>query len=219
MCKIAKEHNVITMLDSSLSGFQYNDLPVDLIVHSLSKYASGTGDVMGGAILGSREWIKKIQASNYWNADTLSTHSAVEIWKGMQTYTLRRDRQASSSQILAEYLEQHPKVSRVLYPGLPSHPDHSTAKKQMKDFGCILAFDPKGDAKTMKSILNKLRIFRLAFGTGFTQSLASPSWLFYARSFPEPQTGPWDIYDTTIRLSIGIEPVEDLIADLEQALG
>jgi len=137
----------------------------------------------------------------------------------MQTYTLRRDRQASSSLALAEYLEKHRKVSRVLYPGLASHPDHAIAKKQMKDFGCILAFDIKGDAQNMKKILNRLRIFRLAFGTGYTQSLASPAWLFYARSFPEPQTGPWDIYDTTVRLSVGIEPIEDLIADLEQALG
>jgi methionine-gamma-lyase len=216
--KIAEENNIITLLDSSLSAFQTEKLPVDLIVHSLSKYASGNGDVMGGAILGSKEWIKKLQASNYWNADALSTHNAVELWKGMQTYTLRRERQASTTLKLAQYLETHPQVSRVSYPGLPSHPDHHIAKKQMKDFGCILAFDVRGDAKKMKDALNRLRLFRLAFGTGFIQSLASPAWLFYARSFPEAQTGPWDIYDTTVRLSIGVEPVEDLIADLNQAL-
>lgn len=217
---IAREHQIVTVLDNSLAGFhQHGDLPVDVIMHSLSKYASGVGDVMGGAVLGSQEWVKRIKSSNIWNTDALSTHAAVEIWKGMQTYQLRIERQSSSALTIARYLDQHPRVSRVLYPGLPSHPDHQVAARQMKDFGSVLAFDTRGGAEAMRSTLDRLRLFRIAFGTGFTQSIANPAWLFYARSFPEVQTGPAAILDTTIRLSVGIEPVDDLIADLEAALG
>jgi cystathionine beta-lyase/cystathionine gamma-synthase len=177
-----------------------------VIVHSLSKYASGIGDVMGGAVMGPREIVKQIKNANVWNTDVLSSHSAVELWKGMQTYDLRVQRQASNALSIARFLEQHPAVSRVVYPGLASHPDHAIARKQMKDFGSVLAFDVKGGAEGMRAVLDALSVFKIAFGTGFTRSIANPAWLFYARSFPEAQTGPWDIYDTTIRLSVGIEP-------------
>ncbi len=216
---LAKEHGIMTVLDNSLSGFhQHGNVPVDVIVHSLSKFASGVGDVMGGAVLGKQELVAKIKNCNVWNTDALSAHAAVEIWKGMQTYELRIQRQSSSAFAIAKFLAKHPKVTRVLYPGLESHPDHVVAAKQMKDFGSVLTFDTK-TPDAMRETLDRLRQFRIAFGTGFTQSIANPAWLFYARSFPEQQTGPCAILDTTIRLSVGIEPLEDLLADLERALG
>lgn len=217
---IAREHQITTVLDNSLAGFhQHGQIPVDIIVHSLSKYASGVGDVMGGAVLGPRDRVVKIKSANIWNSDALSTHAALEIWKGMQTYSLRIDRQSTNAVAVARYLEKHPEVSRVLYPGLASHPDHEVARRQMRDFGSVLAFDLRAGAQAMRETLDRLRLFRIAFGTGFTQSIANPAWLFYARSFPEAQTGRSAILDSTIRLSIGIEPAEDLIADLEAALG
>lgn len=217
---VAREHNVLSVLDNSLAGFhQHGDIQVDVFVHSLSKYASGVGDVMGGAVLGTTERVKAIKNANVWNTDVLASHSAVEIWKGMQTYRLRVDKQAENAMAIAKFLEAHPKVSRVLYPGLASHPDHATAKKQMVDFGSVLIFDVKGSASDMNQVLDSMEVFKIAFGTGFTQSIANPAWLFYARSFPEPQTGNSAIKDTTIRLSVGIEPAQELIDDLEQALG
>lgn len=216
---IAREHNVMTVLDNSLAGFhQHGDIGVDVIVHSLSKFASGVGDVMGGAVMGSRELVSRIKNANVWNADALSAHAALEIWKGMQTYALRIERQSNNALALAQYLEQHPKVGRVMYPGLASHPDYAIAKKQMKDFGSVLTFDLKDGAQAMRETLDALQTFRIAFGTGFTQSIANPAWLFYARSFPEAQTGNSAINDNTIRLSVGIEPIEELIADLDKAL-
>lgn len=216
---IAREHEITTVLDNSLAGFhQHGDLPVDLIVHSLSKYASGVGDVMGGAVLGSKEKVALIKSRNVWNTDAMSTHAAVELWKGMQTYTLRIERQSSNALAIARFLEQHPRISRVMYPGLESHPDHLVAARQMKDFGSVLAFDVKDGPQAMRETLDKLKVFRIAFGTGFTQSIANPAWLFYARSFPEAQTGLSAIADHTIRLSVGIESPDELIADLEQAL-
>lgn len=216
---IAREHNIETVLDNSLAGFhQHANITVDVIVHSLSKYASGIGDVMGGAVLGSTQAVRRIKTANAWNTDALSTHAAVELWKGMQTYDLRVQRQSSNAMAIAQFLEQHAHVSRVVYPGLRNHPDHTIAAKQMKDFGSVLTFDVKGGAQALRAALDSLELFKIAFGTGFTRSIANPAWLFYARSFPEAQAGSWDIYDTTIRLSVGIEPAEELIADLEQAL-
>ncbi len=217
-CKIARDAEVITLLDNSLAGFhQHGNVPVDVILHSLSKFASGVGDVMGGAVLGTKDIVKQIKNANVWNTDALSSHSAVELWKGMQTYDLRIQRQSSNALAIARFLEKHPNVERVLYPGLESHPDHGIAKRQMKDFGSVLAFDTKTPEK-MREALDKMSVFRIAFGTGFTQSIANPAWLFYARSFPEPQTGPSAITDCTIRLSVGIEEPSLLISDLEAAL-
>lgn len=187
---VARKHGITTVLDNSLAGFhQHGELPVDLIVHSLSKYASGVGDVMGGAVLGSTQRVKQIKSSNIWNTDAMSTHAAVELWKGMQTYALRIERQSSNAMAIAQFLEQHRHVTRVLYPGLKSHPDHAVAARQMKDFGSVLIFDVAGGAAAMRAVLDHLQVFRIAFGTGFTQSIANPAWLFYARSFPEQQSG------------------------------
>ena len=119
---------------------------------------------------------------------------------------------------IAQFLESHPNVSRVLYPGLASHPDHATAKKQMIDFGSVLIVDVKVSTEDMRNAVDKLEVFKIAFGTGVTQSIANPAWLFYARSFPETQEGISAINETTVRLSIGIEPAAELIADLKQAL-
>lgn len=216
---VCRSHNVLTVLDNSLAGFhQHGEIPVDVIVHSLSKFASGVGDVMGGAVLGSKQMVSQIKSRNVWNGDTMSAHTAVEIWKGMQTYSLRVNRQSSNALAIAKFLEQHPAVSRVVYPGLPSHPDHDTAVAQMKDFGSVLAFDVKGGPDAMRKTLDNLRVFKIAFGTGFTQSIANPAWLFYARSFPEQQSGPSGIFDNTVRLSVGIECSDDLIRDLDAAL-
>lgn len=217
---VAKEHEITTVLDNSLAGFhQHGSIPVDLIVHSLSKYASGVGDVMGGAVMGSTERVRHVKSSNVWNTDAMSTHAAVQLWKGMQTYNLRIERQAANALAIARYLENHLRVTRVLYPGLSSHPDHEIAALQMTDFGSVLAFDVQGGAEEMRHVLDRMKVFRIAFGTGFTQSIANPAWLFYARSFPEPQTGLSAITNSTIRLSVGIEPQEELLKDLEQALG
>jgi cystathionine beta-lyase/cystathionine gamma-synthase len=216
--KVARRHNITSVLDNSMGGFhQHGDLGFDIIVHSLSKYAGGVGAVMGGAVMGSKSGVAKIKNANVWNTDVLSTHAAIELWKGMQTYELRISRQSSNAMAIAQYLESSKYVNRVLYPGLPSHPDYEIAKAQMSDYGSVLAFDVAGGPETMRALLDNLNVFRIAFGTGFTQSIASPAWLFYARSFPEAQTGKSAINNNTIRLSVGVEPIATLLADFEQA--
>jgi cystathionine beta-lyase/cystathionine gamma-synthase len=222
--ELARRYSTLTMLDISQAGIhQYQDVPADIVALSLSKYTSGVGDVMGGAVLGAKALVNQIRNSNCWNCDALAASSASLLLRGMHTYSLRIERQNQNAEKIANFLEGHPKVRRVLYPGLRSHPDYQIAKKQMSDFGSVIAFDlegqtkPEGTSTAVRQFLNALRIFKLAFGTGFTQSIAAPAWLFYARSFPEQQLGASTIGDTTIRLSIGIENASDLIEDLKQA--
>jgi cystathionine beta-lyase/cystathionine gamma-synthase len=215
----AHEEGLLVLLDNSLAGFhQHGSQDVGIYLHSLSKFTSGSGDVMGGGVIGSDELIRKIKNAHVWNAETMATQVALTHLKGLQTYALRYDRQASSAFELAKRLEAHPGVSRILYPGLPSHPDHEIARSQMSDFGTIISFDISGGKEKLPVFINALKRFKIAFGAGFTQSLVNPAWLFYARSFPEVQEGPSAILKTTVRLSIGIEPCEELWADLEEAL-
>lgn len=216
---LAKEYDLVSILDNSCAGFHnHGNYPFDLFIHSLSKFGTGAGDVMGGAIIGSTEAISKIRQDNIWSADCLDATIAHTLLKGMNTYELRLRRQCENAQRIATFLESHPRVTRVMYPGLASHPDHEIAKRQMSDFGSILAFDVEGDATAMQQTVDACRRFALTVGTGYCQSIINPAWLFYARHFTEEQTGLSAIRETTIRLSLGVEPVEVLLEDLDQAL-
>ena len=204
LTKLAHRYDAKVLLDVSQAGLhQFCEIP---------------GDVMGGAVLGDADVVQRIRNTNCWNADAMSAASATVLLRGMHTYELRIERQSSNAMSIAKELERHPAVRRVLYPGLPSHPDHLVAKRLMEDFGSVLVIDLEGGEEQARNFLNALRIFRLSFGTGFTQSIAGPAWLFYARSFPREEIGDSTIGPTHIRLYIGIENVEVLLADLFQAL-
>lgn len=216
---LAREYQLTTILDNSTAGFHnHGEFPFDLFIHSLSKFGTGTGDVMGGAILGRAELISKIRLDNIWNADCIDAVTAHTLLKGMNTYDLRLERQCANAVTVAKFLENHPGVERVLYPGLPSHPDYSIAQKQMKDFGTILSFDVKEGAEKMYKTINTCKRFALTVGTGYCQSIINPARMFYARHFSEEQTGISAINDNTIRLSLGIEPAQELLDDLDTAL-
>jgi cystathionine beta-lyase/cystathionine gamma-synthase len=218
-CELAHRYGAIVALDNSMSGFhQHGELPVDLFVHSLSKFASAGADVMGGAIIGDRELVSKIRQDTEWGTDVLDPRAAHTILKGMTTYWMRRERQASSALKIAEYLSTHAKVRRTLYPGLTSHPDHKHAVAQMKDFGVLVSFDTDGDEAAMKRVVNATKRFRIAFGSAFPTSIIAPCWLFYSRTFPAGEIANYGVNRNTIRLSIGLEEPESLIEDLEQAL-
>lgn len=215
----AHRHGALLALDNSLAGFHnHHGLGVDLYLHSLSKYVTGVGDVMGGAVLGCAELVKLIRRRSVFHIDTLDPVVARQMITGLHTYHLRIRAQCASALRIAEWLEQDGRVARVMYPGLRSHPDHEIAVHQMQDFTPVLAFEVKGDEAAMKRVLNALRRFRIAFGTGYTASIAGPTWLFYARSFPEPQRGVGAITKSSIRLSIGVEEPSLLIEDLDHAL-
>lgn len=216
--ELAQETGIVTVLDNSLGGFvNHGNYPIDIFVHSLSKYASGVSDVMGGAVIGSRNLISQIRNKTLWQADVMDANVAAALLRGMQTYELRFDRQCKNAKSIAEFLESHEKASKVLYPGLESHPDFALAKNQMSYFGSILCFNLNGSEQDMFRWIDGLKLFTPAFGAGFVRSLVSPAQLFYTRGFDFKPTGSCVVSPTTIRLSIGIEDVQELISDLQSA--
>lgn len=215
----AKAAGAITALDNTFAGFHnHGQFEIDVFIHSLSKFAGGHGDAIGGAIIANKPLIDTIRATHFDLGACMDPHSAYLFLRGMKTYTLRFRQQCENARKVAAWLEKNPSVERVLYPGLPSHPEHGLAKKQMKDFGSVIAFDVKGDRSQMIRFLEELKLISVTASLGSTDSLIAPSHLFYAGDLTEDERQTSGISPTTVRLAIGIEHPDDLIADLEQAL-
>jgi len=215
----AKAHGALTMMDNTFSGFHnLGSTKIDLFVHSLTKFASGHGDVMGGMIIGNSDLIPSIRHECTELGPTLDPHAAYLIQRGMKTYFLRYQKQCENALAVALWLEKHPGVENILYPGLQSHPEHQRAKDLLRDFGSIIAFDVKGPGKTCDTFLNRIKFIHLAGSLGSTDSLAAPVKHFYARDFDESQLKTVGISHRTVRLSIGIEAIEDILGDLAQGL-
>jgi len=216
---LAHRHGALAVLDNTFAGLEsHADLPVDLFVHSLTKYASGHGDVMGGAIIGDEKHVRRVRFHANTLGPTLDPHAAYLIQRGLKTYHVRRRAACESAQRLAEFLHTHPKVATVRYPGLPSDPGHALAGRQMRDFGTVLCIDLKGSGEGAARFANALSLFRIAASLGSTESLIVPPTLQQARDLSGDLKAAAGIGDTTTRLSIGLEDIDDLIADLDQAL-
>ncbi|HEX7374329.1 MAG TPA: aminotransferase class I/II-fold pyridoxal phosphate-dependent enzyme [Steroidobacteraceae bacterium] len=216
---LARRHGALTLLDNTLAGVhQHGQFDVDIFVHSLTKYASGHGDVMGGAIIARQELIDAMREDVWTLGPTLDPHAAYLLLRGMKTYFLRRDAQCAAAQRVAEYLAQHPRVARVRYPGLPSDPGHERARRQMSDFGSIVTLDVRGGTAEGDRFAESLELFAIAASLGSTESLVLPPGLLQPRAFTAEQRAWSDIGAGTVRLSIGIEDGDDLLADLDQAL-
>jgi cystathionine beta-lyase/cystathionine gamma-synthase len=216
---IARRHGALTLLDNTLAGFHnHGQYDVDLFAHSLTKYASGHGDVMGGAIIGRAELIDSMREDIGILGPTLDPHAAFLLQRGMKTYFVRWDAQCRNAQRIAEHLSGHPRIERVRYPGLPGDPGHALACKQMHDFGTIVTVDVAGDAEAGSRFAEGLALFSITASLGSTESLVVPPALQKVRGFTETQQRWADIGPGTVRLSIGLEDVDDLIADLDNAL-
>ncbi len=215
----ARRHGALTLLDNTLAGFHnHGQYDIDLYAHSLTKYASGHGDVMGGAIIGRAELIDSMREDIGILGPTLDPHAAFLLQRGMKTYFVRWDAQCRNAQRIAEHLSGHPRIERVRYPGLPGDPGHELARKQMHDFGTIVTVDVAGDAEAGSRFAERLELFSITASLGSTESLVVPPALQKVRGFTETQQRWTDIGPGTVRLSIGLEDVDDLIADLDQAL-
>ncbi len=215
---IAKEAKVLTMMDNTLAGFhQHGEFEIDLFVHSLTKYASGHGDVMGGAIIGSKALIHTIKTVANNIGSTLDPHAAFLILRGMKTYFVRYRAQCGNALKISKYLSTHPKVKKVLYPGLETHPNHQLAKKQMTDFGSIVSVD-FDESVNQTEFINRLKYFKVAGSLGSTESLILPSKRLFGVDLAANENQRIGLSDTTFRLSIGLETAKDLVQDLELAL-
>ncbi len=215
----ARRHGALTLLDNTLAGFHnHGQYDVDLYAHSLTKYASGHGDVMGGAIIGRAELIDSMRDDIGILGPTLDPHAAFLLQRGMKTYFVRWDAQCRNAQRIAEHLAGHPRVARVRFPGLPGDPGHCLAQKQMLDFGTIITIDVGGDELTGARFAEQLQLFSITASLGSTESLVVPPDLLKSKGFTAEQQRWADVGPGTVRLSIGLEDVDDLVDDLDKAL-
>jgi len=219
LTRAARAHGALTLLDNTFAGFHnHGQFDVDIFVHSLTKYASGHGDVMGGAVITRTELIKAMRHDFVTLGAFLDPHAAFLILRGLKTYFLRSREQAANAMQVARFLAGHAQVARVFYPGLESHPQHALARAQMHDFGSIVSFDIRGGAESGRRLADGLRLFARAASLGSTESLVMPPQLLRERDLTPLQLELSGVSDSTVRLSVGIEDAEDLIADLSQAL-
>ena len=175
---------------------------------------------MGGAVIGPPDYIKHLSLDVLRDfGGIMSPFTAWLILRGLRTIHLRVPAHCSNAQKIAEFLAQHPNVVRVNYPGLPTHPGHELAKRQMKAFGAMMSFEVKGGYEGGKKVMDRVNIFARAASLGDTRSLIVHSASTSHRAVPPEQRAAIGITDGLVRLSIGIEAVEDLIQDLDQALG
>lgn len=218
ICAAARRHGALTVLDNTFAGFHnHGQLDVDVFVHSLTKYASGHGDVMGGAVIATRELIATMQRDFVVLGATLDPHAAYLIQRGLKTYFVRYDQQTKSAMTIANWLSGQSTVTRVYYPGLATHPGHEIARSQMQDFGTIVTIelDSNVDAARFSEALD---YFAISASLGSTESLVQPGQLMRPRDLNEQERAWAGVTKQIVRLSIGLEDPEDLIADLAQAL-
>ena len=195
------------------------DLGADLVMHSLTKALAGHSDVIGGALAGSRDRISAAAALMKVLGGCMDPHAAFLVLRGLKTLHLRVERQCANAGALARRLEGHPAVKRVLYPGLPSHPGHEVARRQMKAFGGIVALELEGGLEAAERFYDRLRLVARAASLGGVESLVSLPVHTSHHGLGEKELLAAGIDPGLVRLSVGIEDAADLIADIEQALG
>lgn len=216
---LARAAGALTLLDNTLAGFhQHGDTDVDLFLHSLTKYASGHGDVMGGAVIGSAELIRRLRPEFVLLGGVLDPHAAWLIQRGMKTYLFRYEAQCATAMQVASFLDGHEKVSRVHYPGLTGHSRHALAARQMRHFGTVVSFDLRAGAAAGDRFADALELFAIAASMGSPESLIIPPSLMGSHDLPPELAALSGIDPGTVRLSMGLEDAGDLIADITQAL-
>ena len=215
---LARAHGVATILDNTFGGVHnHGQFEIDYYIHSLTKYASGHGDVMGGVVIADRERLRDLKPLATNMGATLDPGAAFLILRGMRTYALRYLRHSESALTLAEFLSGHPRVERVFYPGLPDDPGHKLASEQMDGYGGVLSFDLKGNGEQAWKFIDALQLFATVASIGSTESLVAPAKLYFAADLSDEECRRASIRENTIRLAVGLEDTGDLIADLEQA--
>lgn len=222
--KVAKKHNVLLGVDNTFASpylQQPLSLGADIVLHSATKYLGGHSDVvMGALVVNDEELAKQLYFIQNASGAVCGPQDSFLVLRGLKTLHVRMQRHCENGKAIAEYLASHPKIEKVYWPGFKDHPNHEVAKKQMKDFGGMISFVTKGnDYNEAIRIVENLKIFTLAESLGGVESLAGhPASMTHA-SIPKEEREKTGVVDSLIRLSVGIEDVEDLIADLAQAIG
>ena len=222
--KITKKHSILLAVDNTFATpylQQPLDLGADIVMHSVTKYLGGHSDVvMGGLVLKDQALAEKLYFIQNASGGVTGPQDSFLVLRGIKTLHLRMQRHCENGEAVARFLKEHPKVKNVYWPGFEDHPNHHIAKKQMKGFGGMISFTTAEDTlESAVNIVENLKVFTLAESLGGVESLAGhPASMTHA-SIPKSERAKTGILDSMIRLSVGIEDEEDLINDLQQALG
>ncbi len=218
---LAKQHNVITLVDATF-GTPVNQRPaeygIDLVMHSGTKYLAGHSDLICGVVAGRADLIKKIHETRTTLGNCMDPHASWVLVRGLKTLAVRVARQNENAERVAEFLEQHSKVRRVHYPFLKSHPQYTVARQQMSGGGGMVSFEVEGTGEDARRVSEALSLFTLAPSLGGVESLVSIPVLTSHLTVSPEERAKIGVTQQLIRLSVGIENADDLIADLEQAL-
>ncbi|EAR00841.1 trans-sulfuration enzyme family protein [Maribacter sp. HTCC2170] len=219
--RIAKKHNLILIIDNCFAS-PYLQQPIkfgaDLVIHSGTKLMDGQGRVLAGITVGSKELVDKIYRFSRITGPALSPFNAWVLSKSLETLAIRVDRHCENAMKLAEYLEQHDKITWVKYPFLKSHPKYEIAKRQMKAGGCVVAFEVKGGLEAGRKFFDSIKLLSLSANLGDSRSIVThPASTTHSKLSAEERQSV-GITDGSVRISVGLEHIEDIIGDIEQAL-
>ena len=224
LSKIAHTNpNTLVIVDNTFAT-PYMQKPLklgaDIVVHSVTKYINGHGDVIAGLVVTNKELADQIRFVGLkdMTGAVLGPQDAYYIIRGMKTFEIRMERHCKNAKKVVEFLNKHPKIEKVYYPGLETHPGYEIAKKQMKDFGAMISFELKGGFEAGKTLLNSLKLCSLAVSLGDTETLIQHPASMTHSPYTKEEREAAGITDGLVRLSVGLENVEDIIEDLKQGL-
>ncbi len=220
--RIARKHDLLLIIDNCFAT-PYLQQPIkfgaDLVIHSGTKLMDGQGRVMAGITVGSKQLIDTIYRFSRITGPALSPFNAWVLSKSLETLAVRVDRHCENALKLAKYLEDHPKVNWVKYPFLKSHPQYEVAKRQMKAGGCVVAFEVKGGLESGQKFFNSIKLLSLSANLGDSRSIVTHPASTTHNKLSAADKAAVGITDGTVRISVGLEHIDDIIADIEQALG
>lgn len=221
ICAMARQAGAVSIIDNTFATPMFQNplqLGADAVLHSCTKYIGGHADLLGGVVVGSHEFINNMRPVANMTGPTLGPHEAWLCIRGLKTLHLRMEKHASNALEVARFLEAHHKIAWVRYPGLPSHPQHEIARQQMSGYGGMLSFGVAGGIEAGRQLMNSLELCSLAVSLGAVDTLIQhPASMTHA-GVPKEVRIKTGITDELVRLSVGIEDAEDIIADLGQAL-
>ena len=219
--KIAEKHNVLTLIDSTFAT-PLNQRPIefgmDLVLQSCTKYLAGHNDILAGAVLGNSELVEKIRGLHKSMGGLIDPHCCYLLLRGLKTFPLRMKKQNETALQVAEYLEGHPRIKKVYYPFLKSHPHYEVAKEQMTGGGGVVTFDIKGNLNDAKHLLDHLQLCYIGPSLGGCETLITHPALVSYYDYSRKERYALGITDTLFRLAVGIEDADDIIHDLERGL-
>jgi cystathionine gamma-synthase len=219
--KVAKRHKLLTMIDATLAtpfNIQPLELGVDIVIHSATKYLGGHNDLLAGVTLGGYKQLEDLNKLQRMIGSIPGPLTCFLLERGLKTFGLRMEQHNRAGLEIAKFLEAHPKIEKVWYPGLPSHPDYRTAKKLLSGFGSVITFLVKGDDKATRRFIDALELFLITPSLGGSESLVTQMSMMSFFDYPAAYRESIGMVDNLVRVALGLENTEDLIADLKQAL-